>query len=476
MDRPVDPRASRTRSSSSARAATSTTCACRGMLHAALVRSPHAHARITSIDTSAAQALPGVVRGRDRRRGRGDHRIRCPPSARPPTSTSGAAWRVDKVRYVGEGVAAIAAPSRATSPRTRADLIEVEYEPLEPVVDPAEAAAGRRAPLVHDALGTNLAYERTFTFGDVDGDFAAADLVIRDRLRWHRSRRPAARDRRARSPASTRHRADDRDQHQHAQLHQLPVRAREHAPGPGEQARHRSRMPAGGSFGSKPFAAKVSAIAGMLAKVSGRPVKYVEDRVDNLTNCDHHGSDRVYDVELALTRDGIMTSLRIKSVDDYGAYIQFGVGHHGNALAQVTGPYRIKSVEYGVTAVLTNKCQQGAYRGFGSEVNNWMLERMVDMAAAGARPRRGRDPPAELHRQGRVPVLHPDRQRLRLRRLRGRARQGARAGRPRPLARRAGEGARGGPLHRHRPRHLPGAQRLQRRPSSGSGSTSRPRP
>jgi CO/xanthine dehydrogenase Mo-binding subunit len=139
--------------------------------------------------------------------------------------------------------------------------------------------------------------------------------------------------------------------------------------------------PAGGSFGSKLWAVKVSAIAGMLAKVSGRPVKYLEDRVDNISNCDHHGSDRVYDVELALTRDGLMKGMRIRCVDDYGAYIQFGVGHHGNALAQVTGPYRIKSVEYTVTAVMTNKCQQGAYRGFGSEVNNWMLERMVDLAA-----------------------------------------------------------------------------------------------
>ena len=65
---------------------------------------------------------------------------------------------------------------------------------------------------------------------------------------------------------------------------------------------------------------------------------YLEDRVDNISNCDHHGSDRVYDVELALMRDGTMRSLKIDTVDDYGAYIQFGVGHHGNALAQVTGP------------------------------------------------------------------------------------------------------------------------------------------
>jgi CO/xanthine dehydrogenase Mo-binding subunit len=80
-------------------------------------------------------------------------------------------------------------------------------------------------------------------------------------------------------------------------------------------------------------------------------------------------------------RDGTLRGLKIDTVKDYGAYIQFGVGHHGNALAQVTGPYKIQSVRYRVRAALTNKNQQGAYRGFGSEVNNWMLEQMVDKAA-----------------------------------------------------------------------------------------------
>jgi CO/xanthine dehydrogenase Mo-binding subunit len=110
-------------------------------------------------------------------------------------------------------------------------------------------------------------------------------------------------------------------------------------------------------------------------------VMYLEGRVDNISNCDHHGSDRVYDVQLAVMRDGTMRGIKIDTVEDYGAYIQFGVGHHGNALAQVVGPYRIDSVEYRVRAALSNKNQQGAYRGFGSEVNNWMLEQLVDKAA-----------------------------------------------------------------------------------------------
>ena len=140
-------------------------------------------------------------------------------------------------------------------------------------------------------------------------------------------------------------------------------------------------VPAGGSFGSKLFANKPAVIAGMCARKTGRRVAYLEDRSDNIANCDHHGSDRVYDVELAMMRDGTMRGLKIDVIDDYGAYIQFGVGHHGNALAQVVGPYTIGSVRYRVRAALTNKNQQGAYRGFGSEVNNWMLEQMVDKAA-----------------------------------------------------------------------------------------------
>jgi carbon-monoxide dehydrogenase large subunit len=348
----------------------------RGMLHAALVRSPHAHATITSIDTSAAKRLPGVfavVTGAEA----AELTDPMPDFGPAPDKHVWRCLAVDKVRYVGEGVVAVLAESRYIA-EDAADLVEIEYEPLEPVVDP-EAAIRDGAALVHEPLGSNIAYERTFTFGEVEKDFADADVVVKDRLRWHRS---------GGQPLETVGAIANFDRgtgmmtintntlsftsylFMLAGTLRVPDNKLDVIP-----------HPAGGSFGSKLFATKVSAIAGMLSKVSGRPVKYVEDRIDNISNCDHHGSDRVYDVELALTRDGLMTSLRIRSLDDYGAYIQFGVGHHGNALAQVTGPYRIKSVEYTVTAVLTNKCQQGAYRGFGSEVNNWMLERMVDMAA-----------------------------------------------------------------------------------------------
>jgi CO/xanthine dehydrogenase Mo-binding subunit len=140
-------------------------------------------------------------------------------------------------------------------------------------------------------------------------------------------------------------------------------------------------VPAGGSFGSKFFMHKVPTFAGWLSMVVGRPVKFIEDRVTHITSNDHCGSDRWYDAELAFDDDGTLQALRIDCVDDYGAYLQFGTGTHGNGLSQIVGPYRIQHVQYTLHAVLTNKNQQGAYRGFGAEVSNWMLERLVDMAA-----------------------------------------------------------------------------------------------
>jgi CO/xanthine dehydrogenase Mo-binding subunit len=138
---------------------------------------------------------------------------------------------------------------------------------------------------------------------------------------------------------------------------------------------------AGGSFGSKIFIHRVMVIAATLARASGRPVKYIEDRIDNITACGAYGCDRIYDVELAV-KEGLMTGLKCRVIDDYGAYFQFGVGHHGNALSQITGPYRLRSVRLDLTAMPTNECQQGAYRGFGSDVGNFVLEQMVDTAIA----------------------------------------------------------------------------------------------
>src|SRR5918912_404376 len=347
-----------------------------GMLHAAFLRSPYPHARIKSIDVEEARKLPGVVAvvtGAEAAE-------LCAPMPDFGPAPDKHVWHclaVDKVRFVGEGVAAVVAENRYIAEDAR-DLIQVEYEPLPPVVDP-EAALEPGAPLVHEPLGSNIAYERTFKFGDVDRDFAEADLVVTDRLRWHRS---------GGQPLETVGAVASYDMgtgmmvihcnsltFSHflfmvANTLKIPSNKLDVHP-----------VNAGGSFGSKFWAVRIAILAGMLSKRVGRPVKLIEDRVDNMSACDHHGSDRVYYVEMAAMRDGTLKSLRLRTIDDYGAYIQFGVGHHGNSLAQLVGPYRIKTAQYQVQAVLTNKCQQGAYRGFGSEVTNWMVERMVDLVA-----------------------------------------------------------------------------------------------
>jgi CO/xanthine dehydrogenase Mo-binding subunit len=344
------------------------------MTHAAIVRSPYAHARIVSIDASRAEALPGVVRvvtGAD------------VVEHAAPLPSFGAAGitqhmiAVHKVRHYGEAVAVVVAEDRYIA-EDACDLIDVVYEPLPAVLDPF-AAQEEGAPLLHEALGTNVAYERTFTFGDVDGTFERAPRKVQANLRWPRS---------TAMPMDTNGAIGDFDrgtgvvtvwansmnftyfQWLLAACLKVPTSKLNVLP-----------VAAGGSFGSKFFMHKVPCLAGFLSKLVGRPVKYVEDRIDHIVNNDHAGSDRHYDAELAFDDVGTFLALRIRVVDDYGAFLQFGTGTHGNSLSQIVGPYRIGEVEYSLQAVLTNKNQQGAYRGFGAEVSNWVLERLVDFAA-----------------------------------------------------------------------------------------------
>jgi len=348
-----------------------------GMLHAVVLRSPHPHARIVSIDAERARRAPGVVAvmtGVE-----AASYIAPIPEAGPHPDKH--VWRVlaaDKVRYVGEGVAVVVAENRYLAEDAR-ELIDVTYELLEPIVDPL-AAAEDASNLVHDLLETNVALEHTFAFGNPDEVFAEADLVVKDRLRWRRS---------AGTPLDTSGAVAEYDEgtgeltiHSNSLSGTTGHFALAAALGiPGNKFDMKPYY-AGGSFGAKQLCWRAALTAAMMAKYTGRPVKYVEDRLDHTFNGDQVGSDRYYEVELAVMRTGELKGLKIDVVDDYGAYIQFGVASHGNAMAQPTGPYRMRALKYHVRAVLTNKTQQGAYRGFGTDAGNWVLERMVDKAAA----------------------------------------------------------------------------------------------
>ncbi|BDB30276.1 MULTISPECIES: xanthine dehydrogenase family protein molybdopterin-binding subunit [Cupriavidus] len=346
------------------------------MAHVALLRSPFAHARIKSIDVSRARELPGViavVTGKEFAETTGP----TVTFSSPPVVQHAIA--IDRVRHVGEAVAAVVAVDRYIA-EDALELIDVDFEELPVVADFEAALHAKGEAVLHPDLGdSNVAMDRTFAFGPVDDDFARSDLVIKRRLRWNRS---------GPQPLETVGAVAEYDPGTgkftvHCNTSMYTYVGWLCAASLGVPSTQLNIVPtlAGGSFGSKLFLHKVIVLTAGLARIAGQPVKFIEDRLDNMTNADGHGSDRVYEAELAVKRDGTILSLRYEVMDDYGAYLQYGYGTHGNAFSQIVGPYRINSVQARIIAVLTNKCQQGAYRGFGSEVSNFVIERMVDAAA-----------------------------------------------------------------------------------------------
>jgi CO/xanthine dehydrogenase Mo-binding subunit len=358
------------------------------MAHVAVLASPHAHARIVSINVDEARRLPGVlavVTGREL----GETVGPLPTLSNPPVIQHCIA--IDKVRHIGEPVAAVVAESRYIAEDALA-LIEVEYQALPAAVDPEQAVFATGEAVLHEDRGSNVVHRSHYKWGPVDESFENADRVIRRRFRWPRvSPQPIET-----CGAVAEYDPSERKFTIHSNMSQQSVigarLARSLGVEPHQVNFHLRDV--GGSFGGKSSLYHVPLIAAALARRVRRPVKYVEDRLEHMANGNQHASDRVYDAALALDADGRFTGLSLKVLDDYGAYFMMNTGSHGNALAQATGPYRIEALEYDLTAVLTNKTQQAPYRGFGGEVGNFVIERLVDEAAREL----GRDPIA-LRRQ-----------------------------------------------------------------------------
>ncbi|MDA0163627.1 xanthine dehydrogenase family protein molybdopterin-binding subunit [Solirubrobacter ginsenosidimutans] len=345
-----------------------------GLLHAAVLRSPHAHARIRSVDCSRARAVEGVLAVLS---GAELAEIIDPMPRFCAEEVVQHAVALEKTRYAGEPVAIAVAETRYLA-EDALELVEIDYELLEPLVDPV-AAALPGAALVHENLGTNVVYERTFTHGDVEGDFARAAHVVRRTLRWPRV---------CASPMEPAGAVCDYDAstgrmvvHSNSNMLNFAAWVLSGTLRLQPELIDFHPMYTGGSFGSKHLTAKAISLAGAMSKLTGRPVKFMEDRADNLLANDSQAPDRRYEAALAIDADGRFLSLRTDVVDDYGAYFLFAVAGNTNAMAQTVGPYAIGSCENVVKAVLTNKNQQGVFRGAGSEVHNWVLERLVDGAA-----------------------------------------------------------------------------------------------
>ncbi len=269
------------------------------------------------------------------------------------------------------------AESRALA-EDAAELVEVAYEPLPFVIDP-EAALGPEAPPVHPEHGSNLLYRRTFTWGRVARGFrGSAAHRLSFRARWHRS---------ATVPIETfgvvaqwEPQARLLEIWASIQMPKYPEQIARALRLPGNAVRVHFDVDVGGSYGVK-RGIKHSVLAGYLARKLGAPIRLVEDRLENMRGGDAHGPDRIFDVACAFTAEGIVRSLRLKALDDAGAYAGRAPLQLGKPVGAIVGPYRIGSVEYEAISVTTNKTVQEAVRGFGQAPTNFALETMMDRVA-----------------------------------------------------------------------------------------------
>ena len=345
-----------------------------GMKHVALVTSPHASARIKAIRTDKALAMPGVHYALT-----GEELcanvdplyvgVDAPKVARYPLARG-------VVRYAGEWVVAVVADSRALA-EDAAERIEIDYEPTDYVLDP-EKAILPGAVLVHPEHGSNILYRRTFTWGPVAEDFAKAEHKLAFRVRWGRS---------ATVPIETFGIAAQWDPGTQLldiwasiQMPKYPDQLAKALRLPGNNVRVHFDVDVGGSYGVK-RGIKHTVLVGYLAKKLGMPVRFIEDRLENMRGGDMHGPDRSFDMQVAFDTDGTIHSLKIRAIDDVGAYAGRSPLQLGKPIGAIVGPYRITSVEYEPISVLTNKTAQEAVRGFGQAPTNYAIESAVDRVA-----------------------------------------------------------------------------------------------
>src|SRR2546426_521741 len=335
-----------------------------GMKHVALVASPHAAARIVSIKTDAARAAPGVLyvlTGEEFCANTDSLAI----GVDAPRVTRFALAR-GVVRYAGEWVAAVVADSRALA-EDAAELVEVGYETLPHVIE-SEQALKADGPLVHPAHGSNVLYHRKFVWGPVEEAFADAEHKIAFRAVWGRS---------ATVPIETFGVAARWD----AGTGILDIWASIQMPKfPDQTARAHYDVDVGGSYGVK-RGIKHTVLVGYLAKKLGVAVRLIEDRLENLRGGDMQGPDRFFDMQLAFDRDGTIRAMKIRAVEDVGAYAGRSPFQLGKPVTAICGPYAIDAIEYEPTSVMTNKTPQEAVRGFGQSPTNFAIERAIDRVA-----------------------------------------------------------------------------------------------
>ena len=361
---------------------------CSNVHHAAIVRSPHAHARITGYDVSAALAMEGVVgvvTGAD------VARLTKPFSVGVTAPVRYYCAATDKARFVGEPVAVVVARTRYLA-EDAAEAAVVRYEPLPAVVD-VERALEPDAPVLHEAVGSNLAGHRRLVYGDPDRAFAEADLVLRERFRYPKY---------SSTPIETYGVIARWEPLESAYtlwsnfmgpfiMHPLTARVLGVA-----ENRLRFIVPTdiGGSFGIKSSMYPYMALIALAARLTGVAVKWIEDRREHLL-ASSSGTDRVAYRELAAMRDGTVLGMRYRWLDNVGGYIRSPEpGCSFRPTGNFVGPYRFQHLEVDTSVVMTNKSLTGPNRGYACGHLYFETERMMDLLAE----RLGLDP-AEVRRK-----------------------------------------------------------------------------
>ena len=356
--------------------------------HAAILRSTEAHARIVSVDVTSAIGAPGVIgilTGEDVAR----LSKPFPLAVDVPVAYYPAA--IDKTRFVGEPVVVVIAEDRYLA-EDALQFIEVEYEPLPAVVDP-EVTLESDAPLLHEEVGSNVGNHRTFEFGNPDAAFEEADVVIEDRFVFPRY-------------SSTPIETYGVIAHYEAAADQMTIWSNFHGPFiqhrvvsyalgiPENRLSFIVPKDIGGSFGIKSGIYPYMTLMGLASRVVGRPVKWIEDRVEHLL-ASASGTNRVSTTKAAFRSDGELIGLDYKFIDDVGGYIRSPEpATMYRCFGNFTGAYTVQNAKAETLSVMTNKVPTGLNRGFGGPQLYCSLERVMEQAAK----QLGMDP-AELRRR-----------------------------------------------------------------------------
>lgn len=374
--------------------------------HVVFVRSPHAHARLRSLDTGPARAAPGVLAVVTA----GD----LPPGLELPIEQPAAGdmneWRApprrplarDRVRFVGEPIAAIVATSHGAA-EDAAEVLSgcIDYEALPAVMDP-EASLAAGAPLLYEEFGTNLAHRQVKRGGDVDAAFSRSDVtIVRARITNQRVL-PVPLEPRG---AAARWDPGSRELTFWSST-QVPHTLRTKLAAALDLPENHVRVIApdvGGGFGAKIEVSTEEVITAWVARLLGRPARWVEGRRENFQAM-VHGRGQINDVEAAVTVDGEVVGLKVHALADLGAAYQYTTSVIATLTPTVLpGPYRTPAVLFDLRGAFTNKTPVGAYRGAGRPEATFLLERVMDLVAR----RLGLDPSAVRQRNFLAPDQFP---------------------------------------------------------------------